>query len=264
VDVIIRMPGTEEISTAVTTTTPNVMYVASTCGQQLFGDRLANYNVAASGMTTSILNIYHRNWSVYGLSWGGRGTADADDSTSGTIRLAADSAITGMQSGGGGQFNTFAYNSFRDAGGADGAGIFIYGGGPTTIYKNRFGYGPASLGPVGISIRGSSTNNPTDIYIIENWFVACPSGITMKNATIQSIVIDGNKFAGCTDGIIFDTGLTATVGLLVNNRFSGTLGAEAWLNNGGSGQSIANIVSDTGFEFTGNTYGDDDNNQVAE
>ena len=53
--------------------------------------------------------------------------------------------------------------------------------------------------------------------------------------------------------------MTAT-GLVSNNRFSTATGSASWTNDAGaSGTTVAQVATDTGLEFAGNMYTDDDN-----
>jgi hypothetical protein len=79
-DVIIRMPGQETVTAAIDAdVAPNTTIIASTAGQQLFGDRLNAYTAAAATYTTGpVLRVYFRNVSLYGLAFGGRASTASD------------------------------------------------------------------------------------------------------------------------------------------------------------------------------------------
>lgn len=258
-DIIVRMPGTESVTSAATVASPNITIVAATCGQQLFGDRLACYTDADSSYTTGpVLDIGFRNVSLYGLSFASRATGAANTKAGSIVRYIADSTVTACQTSGGGQFFTVAGCLFRD--GASGApvGIFLEGAGPCMIYRNQFGYATTALSGVGIALHGSSSNNPTDVRIKENLFINTTTGIRFDNATVQWVTIEDNYFCGCVDAFSLSSGTAITEGFVVNNRFDTQRGASSWANNIGSGDTLENIVTDTGLQFAGNMYSFDD------
>jgi hypothetical protein len=211
----------------------------------------------ASYTTGPVLDIPFRNISIYGMAFSSRATGSANTKAGSVVRYIADSAVTNVQTGGGGQFFTVAGCVFRDGASGDPVGLYIEGAGPCMIYRNQFGYAAAALGPVGIEVHGSGSNNPTDVRIKENLFIACPVGIRLANATAQWISIEDNYFLGCTDALHFTSGFSATVGWLANNNFSTATGAASWLNDGGSGQSAANVTTDTNLVFSNNKYNSD-------
>jgi hypothetical protein len=172
-DVIIRMPGQETVTAAIDAdVAPNTTIIASTAGQQLFGDRLNAYTAAAATYTTGpVLRVYFRNVSLYGLAFGGRASTASDAQVS-TVLYEADSAVTAVQTGGGGQFFTVAGCLFRDASSSAAPyALFLHGAGPCTIYKNQFGYATTALSGQGIALGGSSSNNCTDVRIKDNLFI---------------------------------------------------------------------------------------------
>jgi hypothetical protein len=252
---IVRMPGTETVTAAATTTDPNITIVAATCGQQLFGDRLACYMEANASYTTGpVLDVTFRNVSIYGMAFASRATGGANLKNGSVVRYIADSGVTAVQTSGGGQFFTVAGCVFRQQAGTP-VGLFLEGAGPGMIYRNQFGYGPTSLGPgAGIALHGSGTNNCTDIRIKENLFINHATGIRFDNGTMQWVTIEDNYFCGCTDAFTLGSGTGVTEGFIVNNRFDTSRGASSWENSIGSGNTLENIVTDTGFQFSGNLY----------
>ena len=257
-DVIIRMPGFETVTAKIDADSrPNVTIVAATAGQQLFGDRLAAFTQADSGYTSGpVLDISYRSVSLYGLGFSSRATAGENDKEGSIVRYIADSNVSGGQASGGGQFFTVRNCLFRDGAAGNPFGIYLEGAGPCQIMNNQFGYATAGIGPGGIALHGSLSNNTTDVNIQDNLFFACPVGVRFDNGTHQWVMLRKNVFFACTDGLHFGANATITLGLISNNEFDTATGADSWLNDGGSGQSVANIRSDfANVRFHNNIYG---------
>jgi len=249
------MPGTESVTAAATVSSPNIQIVAATCGQQLFGDRLACYTDAAASYTTGpVLRIGFRNVSLYGLAFSSRATGAANTKLGSTVLYEADSAVTSVQTSGGGQFFSVVDCLFRDGAAGGPVGIFLEGAGPCMIYRNQFGYAVTALSGTGIALHGSSSNNPTDVRIKGNLFMMNTVGIRFDNATVQWCTIEDNYFCGCADAFTLGSGTGVTEGFIVNNRFDTERGSSSWTNSIGSGNTLENIVTDTGFQFAGNMY----------
>lgn len=267
-DVIIRMPGVEEVDTEIRfdggtkAKGSSIAVVAATCGQRAFGDvlgchtRMSSAGATSAGAGVNTIVVVWRAVSFYGLSIAGRGTGSRSTGDGACITYRTETGDTGKQTAGGGQFSMVRNCNFRDDGGNDTVGIYYYGSGGHLAYQNQFGYYNDTRGPVGIMIRGSGTNNPFDIRIRENLFHTCPIGIQFGAATMTGgLIVDGNFFMACSDAMQFDSGHTNTQsGLIANNRFTTATGSGSWLNNGGSGQSQANVTTDTSLEFSGNKY----------
>lgn len=270
-DILIRMPGVEEVTAEIaidggygkagTDFGANIAIVAATAGQRVFGDVLGCHTRAGSGYTTgNLIGVYYRAISFYGLSFGNRGTGSQSDGSDACIAYRTDSSDAGKQTAGGGQFGMVRNCNFRDDGGLNTNGIYYFGSGGHLAYQNTFGYYDATRGPIGIMVRGSSTNNPFDIAIRDNIFSHCPIGIQWGAATIPGgILCADNYFTGNTVAIQFDNGFTCTGrGLEVNNRFDTAEDATATHTNGtGSGDDTAQITTDTNVEFSGNWFTND-------
>ncbi len=266
-DIILRMPGVEETSATIdfdgaggsTTKGASIQVVATTSGLNPYGDVLGAHTRAASGHTDNLIEIMYRLISFYGLSFGGRGTGSSDNGTGALLAYRVEGTDTNIQTAGGGNFHTVMGCNFRDDGGNDVTGIYEYGAGAAQIIGNTFGYNAASRGPVGVAIRGSGTNNPFDISIRNNYFKQCPLGIDFRAGTYQNVLVENNLFQTNTLAMHFRSGMSAT-GLVSNNRFSTATGSGSWTNDAGaSGTTVAQVATDTGLEFAGNMYTDDDN-----
>ena len=267
-DILLRMPGVEELSATIDFDGPDgsatkgasIEVVATTSGLNPYGDVLGAHTRAASGHTDNLVQILYRLISFYGLSFGGRGTGSADDGTGALLAYRVEGTDANIQTAGGGNFHTVMGCNFRDDGGNNVTGIYEYGAGAAQIIGNTFGYNSAARGPTGIVIRGSGTNNPFDVSIRNNYFKQCPLGIDFRSGTYQTTLVDGNLFQTCTLGMHFRSGMNSN-GLISNNRFSTATGAATWTNSAGAtGATAANTAADTGMEFAGNMYTDDDNN----
>ncbi len=269
-DIILRLPGVEEVTATIdfdgnadtANRGANIAVVASTSGQRIFGDVLGAHTRMASTLNAAaddLIEIKYRAVSFYGLSFGGRGTGDNDTGHGALLAYRVDSADSNVQDLGGGNFHMVRNCNFRDDGGNNCVGIYEFGAGASLIYQCTFGYNSAARGPIGVTTRGSSSNNPFDVRIQECYFNTCPIGINVRAGTFGAgFLVYNNIFQGCTDAFEFESGVANTGrGLIANNVFDTDTGAESWLNNGGSGQSQANVTTDTGIEFTGNKYADD-------
>jgi hypothetical protein len=263
------MPGVEELSATIdfdgnggsATKGASIEVVATSSGLNPYGDVLGAHTRAASGHTDNLIQILYRLISFYGLSFGGRGTGSSDDGTGALLAYRVDSGDANKQTAGGGQFATVQGCNFRDDGGNDVTGIYSWGAGGLQIIGNTFGYNAASRGPTGIVIRGSDTNNPFDISIRDNYFKQCPLGIDFRPATVQNVLVDNNLFQTNTLAMHFRSGWSSSSnGLISNNRFSTATGSGTWTNSAGAtGSTAAQTATDTGMEFAGNMYTDDDN-----
>lgn len=268
-DVILRLPGVEEVSATIdfdgnggsTSKGASIEVVATTSGLNPYGDVLGAHTRAASGNTDNLIQILYRLISFYGLSFGGRGTGSADDGTGALLAYRVEGTDTNIQTAGGGNFHTVRGCNFRDDGGNDVTGIYEYGAGACQIIGNTFGYNAASRGPTGIVIRGSGTNNPFDVSIRDNYFKQCPLGIDFRAATVQNVLVDNNLFQENTLAMHFRSGWSSgSTGLISNNRFSTATGSATWTNSAGAtGASANQTATDTGCQFAGNMYTDDDN-----
>ena len=266
-DILLRMPGVEETSATIdfdgpdgsSTKGASIEVVATSSGLNPYGDVLGAHTRAASGHTDNLIEIVYRLISFYGLSFGGRGTGSSDTGVGALLAYRVEGTDANIQTAGGGNFHTVMGCNFRDDGGNDVTGIYEYGAGAAQIIGNTFGYNAASRGPVGVVIRGSGTNNPFDVSIRDNYFKQCPLGIDFRAGTYQNILVENNLFQTNTLAMHFRSGMSAT-GLVSNNRFSTATGSGSWTNDAGaSGTTVAQVATDTGLEFAGNMYTDDDN-----
>jgi hypothetical protein len=179
---------------------------------------------------------------LYGLAFSSRATGAAADETGASVLYQADSTVTAVQTGGGGQFFSVVDCLFRDGASGAPAGIFLDGAGPCMIYRNQFGYATTGLSGVGIALAGSATNNCTDVRIKGNLFINTVTGIRFDAGTPQWVTIEDNYFCGCGNAFTLASGSAPTTGFIVNNRFDTERGAGTWENNIGSGDTLENIV----------------------
>ena len=270
-DIIIRLPGVEEVTAEIAFDGnyggtgyqggANIAVVAATAGQRIFGDVLGCHTRAGAGYTTgNLIGVYYRAVSFYGLSFGNRGTGSQSDGSDACISYRTDTSDAGIQTAGGGQFAMVRNCNFRDDGGLNTTGIYYFGSGGLLAYQNQFGYYNDTRGPIGITIRGSGTNNPFDIRIKENYFHTCPVGIQCLAATMTGgFIVENNIFQGNTLGLRFAAAFNNTKpGFIMKNTFSTTTGTESWINDGPNTDSVAHVLTDCNIEFSNNTYSDDD------
>ncbi len=272
-DVVIRMPGVEEVDAPIrfdgngdaTGPGAGISVVASTSGLRIFGDvLLAHTKMSTTGKTdygvdVSTVIVVRREINFYGLSFAGRGTGEGSNGLGACISYLVDGNVsTGTYLGyhGGGNFHTVRGCNFRDDGSLDTVGIYEFGAGAAEISECTFGYNSAARGPTGIMIRGSATNNPFDIDIVNCLFRQCPVGIVIGAGTFQNVSIRNNIFQTNTIGIQADNGSTGTTGIIDGCSFDVADGATAHDNNsgGGSGDTEAQWNSDMSLLFTENTY----------
>ena len=276
-DIIIRMPGVEEVDLPIrfdgggVATDPgdSISTVSSLSGLRIWGDvlhahtRMSSAGATAVGAGVSTIYVVRRQINFYGMSFAGRGTGAraSGDGACIAYRVSSDATLDlGKHASGGGNFASVRGCNFRDDGSNDTTGIYSYGAGGLEISDCTFGYYNDSRGPEGIMIRGSATNNPFDIHIHNCKFHTCPVGIRFGAVTMTGgLVVSENYFFGCTKAFIFDSGHNnAKAGFIVNNRFSTATGSGSWTNNAGAtGSTPAQVQADTNIEFAGNGYTDD-------
>ncbi len=271
-DIIIRLPGVEEVDLPIrfdgggVTTDPGdaITVVSSLSGLRTWGDvlhahtRMSSAGATAVGAGVSTVYVVRRQINFYGLSFAGRGTGERASGDGACISYRVSSDSTGLDLGkhplGGGNFHTVRGCNFRDDGGNDTVGIYEFGAGAAEISECTFGYSAAARGPTGIMIRGSATNNPFDIDIVNCLFRQCPVGIVIGAGSFQNISIRDNVFQSNTIGLQADSG-TAGTGIIDGSRFDVADGASAHDNNAGaSGDTEANWNTDNDVSFTENTY----------
>ena len=272
-DIAIRMPGVEEVDTNIrfdgngVATNPGagISIVASTSGLRTFGDvltahtRMSSDGATSAGASVSTVVVVRREINFYGLSFAGRGTGERGDGMGACISYLVDGTVaTGNYLGfhQGGNFHTVRGCNFRDDGGNNTVGIYEFGAGAAEIVDCTFGYNAATRGPTGIMIRGSLTNNPFDIDIINCLFRVCPVGIVLGASNPENTSIRNCVFAGNSIGIQADSGLNTTAkGIIDGCSFDTSDGAGSHDNNAGaSGDSEANWNTDLDIYFTENTY----------
>jgi hypothetical protein len=267
-DILIRLPGVEEVTSAVrfdgggVATDPgdSISVVSSLSGLRIWGDVLHAHTRQASSMAAATANtvvVVRRQINFYGLSFGGRGTGEQADGTGAciTYRVSNDATLDlGKHGSGGGNFHTVRGCNFRDDGGNNTVGIYEYGAGASEISECTFGYNSAARGPTGIMIRGSATNNPFDIDIVNCLFRQCPVGIVLGAGTYQNLSIRDCTFQTNTIGIQGDSGAAGS-GIIDGCSFDVADGASAHDNNiGATGDTEAQWNTDAAFLFTEKTY----------
>lgn len=270
-DILIRLPGVEEVDTEVrfdgggstTAKGSHITVVSSLAGLRTWGDvlhahtRMSSAGATSAGAGVNTVVVVRRQINFYGMSFAGRGTGSRGDGNGACLTYRVNAGDTGIHQGG--NFHTVRGCNFRDDGGNDTTGIYEYGAGASEIVENTFGYNAASRGPVGIVVRGSGSNNPFDINITNNFFNTCPIGIHFLDATLTNgILVRENMFMGNTLAMRFAEGFLQTGrGLIVDNRFDTATGTASWVNDGANTDSVADVGTDTSFEFAGNGYADD-------
>ena len=271
-DVVIRMPGVEEVDAPIrfdgngVATNPGagISTVASTYGLRTFGDVLLAHTRASTtaktdyGVSLSTVIIVRRQINFYGLSFAGRGTGARADGMGSCLSYLVDGTVaTGNYLGHhqGGNFHTVKGCNFRDDGSNDTTGIYEFGAGAAEIANCTFGYNSAARGPTGIMIRGSLTNNPFDIDITNCLFRQCPVGIVLGAGTYQNLSIRDCVFQANSVGIRGDSGCAGS-GIITGCAFDVADGASAHDNGVGTpGEDTeAQWNADIDFLFTEDTY----------
>jgi hypothetical protein len=266
-DIIIRLPGVEEVTSSVrfdgggVATDPgdSISVVSSLSGLRIWGDVLHAHTRQASAMAAADANtvvVVRRNINFYGLSFAGRGTGEQADGTGACLayRVSNDATLDlGKHALGGGNFHTVRGCNFRDDGGNNTVGIYEFGAGGSEISECTFGYHSSTRGPTGIMIRGSATNNNFDIHVDRCLFRQCPVGVVLAAGTHSNLAFTDNVFQSCTIGFQADSGCSGT-GIIAGSRFDVADGASAHDNNAGAtGDTEANWNTDLDISFTDDT-----------
>ncbi len=270
-DIIIRLPGVEEVDTEVrfdgggVSANPgsSISVIASLSGLRTFGSvfhahtRMSSGGATSAGAGVNTVVVVRRNINFYGMSFAGRGTGGrgTGDGAALAYRISNDATLD-VGSGPGGQFASIRGCNFRDDGGNDTTGLYLYGVCGIDVTNCTFGYSSASRGPNGVSIKGSSTNGTFDIDIRDCLFRQCPIGVIVGVGTGENTNILDCVFQSTTVGILATTGTTGVTGIIDGCRFGTSDGSGSHTNNsgGGSGHTEAFWNSDMSIKFTENTY----------
>jgi hypothetical protein len=245
-DVVIRLPGTEAVTTTLNIDKSHSAWVAATAAQSPPAGRGAGaeyYLMWGAALTTEVLTV-DKNTSFNGMSFACAATAVADSSAA--VRYTSDTA--GDQPG-----FTYIINCEFPSWGSNNAGLGLDGANHLYIARNSFGGASGTL-PRGIYIGGGSQNNCVYDVIEDNIFGDCTIGIDFPDGTPQNIMILKNFFSDLgTANIDFNGMAAGGQGFVAGNYFHGSTSTAMDSITGGT-DTVTGIISDTAFEFSGNNY----------
>ncbi|HUU32999.1 MAG TPA: right-handed parallel beta-helix repeat-containing protein [Vicinamibacterales bacterium] len=237
-DVIVRLQGTETVSTAITVDCPGVTIVAATWGADDQQPELFETSAQEAYDDGPVISV-EAPCAIYGLLFRGRSSADAS-------MLIHYSAATGYDDADpAGIFVHIAGCRFPDWGTAS-TGIEVRGGSYVRITACTFDGTWDNTLACGIMFKGSALNNPTHNVVERCWFVDVTNGIEHHaGGTPQNFLYMGNRFIDYTDAIDFND--HAADGLVADNWY------ETATDTGTYDISVSDAQTH-GVTFAGNHY----------